>query len=124
MRSWKTGASVAISAVIVGALTVLLWYVKRYAIGPHHPAFFYLPLIAGVAFIYGGSQGVLCVIVAAACSAFFLYDPMYSFAVANPMEWGDLVCFAMLGLFGVKCARELMRPAAKIPTGRSRFSQL
>ncbi len=49
------------------------------------------------------------------CAAFFLYDPMYSFYVANRLEFGELICFAVLALIGVKCTVDLLRPAANIP---------
>ncbi len=35
---------------------------------------------------------------ATVCAAFFLYDPLYSFYVSNPLEFGELICFALLAL--------------------------
>jgi K+-sensing histidine kinase KdpD len=117
----KAAMPVTVSAVIVSALTAALWYAKQSANAVHHPVFFYLLPLAMVAILFGSRQGLLCAVAAAACSAFFLYDPAYSFAIANSREWGDLVCFAVLASITVKCADELTRPIAKIPTAKSRY---
>jgi K+-sensing histidine kinase KdpD len=117
----KTAIPVTVSAAILAALTAVLWYAKQAAIGVHHPIFFYLLPVALVAIAFGSRQGMLCAVAAAACSAFFLYDPIYSFAITNPRDWGDLVCFAVLATITVKCAGELTRPVAKIPTEKSRY---
>ena len=67
-------------------------------IGPQHLVFFYLLPMALVAILYGSLPAMLCAVAATACAAFFLYDPVYSFAVANPVELGELVCFTGLAL--------------------------
>jgi len=116
----RTVYPVAISAAVVSLLTAVLWYAKQAAMGVHHPVFFYLLPLAVLAILYGSRQGLLCAVAAVACSTFFLYDPAYSFAIANPREWGDQICFAVLAIMTVKCTRELMRPVAKVPTAKSR----
>jgi K+-sensing histidine kinase KdpD len=104
----------AVTLIVVAAITVLLLFTKLAGIGPHHPVFLYLLPIALVAILYGTVPAIVCAVVAALCSAFFLYDPIFSFHVANRLEYGDLVCFAGLALIGVKCTVELTRPAGKI----------
>jgi K+-sensing histidine kinase KdpD len=121
MRLVKTVVPVAVSAALVSAVTAVLWYAKQAAMGVHHPVFFYLLPLALVAMLYGGRLGLLCAVAAAACSTFLLYDPVYSFAIANPREWGDLICFAVLAVMTVKCTRELMRPVTKMPTAKSGY---
>ena len=112
----KGAVPVAVSLAVVSAVTAVLWYIKHAAIGPpHHPVFFYLLPITLVAFVYGSRPGVLCAVTAIMCAAFFLYDPLYSFYVSNRLEIGELICFAVLALIGVKCAVELLRPITKLP---------
>ena len=79
--------------------------------------------MALVAILYGSLPAALCSVMAMSCAAFFLYDPVYSFRVANPLEFGDLVCFAVLALIGAKCAVELLRPATRISAIRSRYGR-
>lgn len=117
----KWAAPIAATFAVVAVVTAILWYAKLVGIGPRHPVFFYLLPIALVAMVFGSLLAVLCAVGAALCSAFFLYDPIYSFHVTNTQEWGDLVCFAVLALIGVKCTVELLRPVGKIPAAKSRF---
>ncbi len=100
MRLVKGAIPVAVSLAVVAAVTAILWYVKLPRVGPHHPVFFYLLPIALVAVLYGSRPAMLCAVAAICCAAFFLYDPIYSFHVANRLEFGDLVCFAVLALIG------------------------
>jgi K+-sensing histidine kinase KdpD len=125
MGMWivKGAIPFAVTFAVVSAVTAILWYVKLAGIGTHHPVFFYLLPIALLAMLYGIVPGVLCAVAATLCSAFFLYDPIYSFDVSNRLEFGDLVCFMVLALMGVKCAVELLRPVAQIPTAKPRFGR-
>ena len=54
-------------------------------------------------------------IAATLCAAFFLYDPLYSFYVASPLDVGELVCFVGLALIGAKCAADLLQPLVALP---------
>lgn len=115
--------ALALTIGIVSAVTALLWYSKMAGVGPHHPVFVYLLPIALVAVLFGSLPAVLCAVVATACAAFFLYDPIYSFHVAHRLECGDLVCFAVLALITVKCTVELSRPAERISTTKQRYQR-
>ncbi len=118
MRIARWTVSIAASLAIICVVTTILWYLKLGAAGLSHPVFAYLPVIAIVAIVYGSLPALFCASAALACSAFFLYDPVYSFDVANKLEVGDLVCFALLALIGVKCAVELLRPSSHGPSKR------
>jgi K+-sensing histidine kinase KdpD len=109
----KRAEPVAVSLLVVCIITAILWYLKLYAIDARHPVFFYLLPMAIVAIRYGSMPALLCAFAATGCAAFFLYDPIYSFHVANRLEVGDLVCFAVLAVMGVKCTGELLRPSAQ-----------
>ncbi len=123
MRIVKGTLPFVVTLVIVALVTAVLFYCKLVGIGPHHPIFFYLLPIALVALLYGSVPATLFAILAALSGAYFLYDPVYSFQIANRLEVGDLICFSVLALMAVKCAFELLRPAAKISTARARYGR-
>jgi K+-sensing histidine kinase KdpD len=113
----------AVTLVVVAAVTGILFVGKQAHVGPHHPVFVYLLPVALVAIAYGTLPAALCAIAAAMCSAYFLYDPIYSFHVSNRLEYGDLICFTGLALIGVKCTVELTRPTGKMPAAKPRFGR-
>jgi K+-sensing histidine kinase KdpD len=118
------GVPFAVSLTVVCLVTAILWYVKRSGIGPLHPVFFYLLPIALLTMLCGRLPALFCASLATACSAYFLYDPVYSFQVTNRLEVGDLVCFAVLALIGVQCTGELLRPPTNVSAAKSRYRRL
>jgi len=107
----KRAVPVAVALAIVAAVTAVLWVVRLESVGPQHLVFFYLLPTALVAVLYGSLAAMLCAVVATLCAAYFLYDPLYSFSVANPLELGELFCFIGVASIGAKCTADLLRPA-------------
>jgi K+-sensing histidine kinase KdpD len=101
----------AISLTAVAVVTAILWYVGP-EFGLRDPVFFYVPLIIVVALVFGRGPALLGVCAAFICADYFLYDPLYSLVIASRSELGDLACFSVLTLIGVKCVGELFRPSA------------
>jgi len=122
MRLVKGAIPFAVTLAVVAAVTAILLYFKLSGVGPHHPVFFYLFPIALIAILFGGPPAILFAVAAIGCGAFFLYDPIYSLRVANPMEYGDLICFSVLALMAVKCTVELLRPV-KAPASKPRYGR-
>jgi K+-sensing histidine kinase KdpD len=122
MRFVKGAIPFAVTLAVVAAVTAILLYFKLAGVGPHHPVFFYLLPIALVAILLGSRPATLFAVAALICGAFFLYDPIYSLRVADPMEYGDLICFVVLALMAVKCTVELLRPA-KESASRARYGR-
>ncbi len=120
MHVVKGAISIAVSLAVVAAVTGAL----RYAVGAgaemHHPVFFYLLPIAVVAILCGAMPALLGAGAAALCAMYFLYEPIYSFEIAKTLEWGDLICFVVLAVIGIKCAVELARP---LPAAKSRYER-
>jgi K+-sensing histidine kinase KdpD len=123
MSIWRGAISVTVTLAVVSAVTAILWYFKLADFGPQHPVFFYLLPIGLVMIRYGSLPALLAVFTAAACADFFLYEPIYSFEIGSRVELGDLTCFSLLALMGVKCASELFRPPAKVPAAKSRYGR-
>jgi K+-sensing histidine kinase KdpD len=123
MRFVRGAFPFVVTLAVVALVTLALWCSRSAGFGPHHPVFVYLLPIAVVAMLYGIVPAMLCAVVAAFAAMYFLYEPIYSFRVANRLEYGDLICFTMLALIGVKCTVELLRPTAKIPTAKARYGR-
>jgi K+-sensing histidine kinase KdpD len=123
MRFLKGAAPFAVTLIVGAVVTATLLYFKLAGVGPHHPVFFYLLPIALVAIMFGSAPATMFAVTAIPCGAFFLYDPVYSFRITNPLELGDLICFSMLALIGVKCTVELFRPAKSRAAVRPRLRQ-
>jgi K+-sensing histidine kinase KdpD len=111
----KRAMPVVVALAVVSVVTAVLWLVRISAVGPQHLVFFYLFPTVLVATLYGSAPAAVCAIAAATCAAFFLYEPLYSFHVDNPLDWGELGCFVGLALIGAKCAADLLRPAFHVP---------
>jgi K+-sensing histidine kinase KdpD len=121
MEMLKRALPAAVALAVVSAITLVLWYAKLTMFGPEHPVFFYLLPIALVTILYGRWPALLGVFAAAACADYFLYDPIYSFVIDTRVEAGDLACFMLVALLGIKCASELFHPTVRVPAPRSRY---
>ena len=107
----KRAKPVAAGLAAASLATAVLWLVRRTLGDEQHLVFFYLVPMVLVAILYGIPSAIICVAVASVGATFFLYDPVYSFYVSDPLDLGELVCFAGLALIGAKCAADLLRPA-------------
>lgn len=110
----KRAVPVVVALAVVSVVTAILCRVRTSAVGPQHLVFFYLLPTAFVATLYGSLPAMVCAIAAAVCAAFFLYDPLYSFSVASPLDLGELGCFIGLAVIGAKCTADLLRPAVHL----------
>jgi K+-sensing histidine kinase KdpD len=115
--------SLAVSLGLVAAVTAILWQVNLTTGGSHHLVYIYLFPVALIAAFYNGRLAVLCTAVALVCADYFLQEPLYSLANDNPLEYGDLVWFAVLAATGIKFIRVLVRPRAKILEARSLYGR-
>jgi len=111
MHFVKTAVPALVALAVMLVATGVLWCIRIESVGPQHLVFFYLLPTAFVAVLYGSRPAMLAAIAAAVCAAFFLYEPLYSFSVARPVEAGELLCFVGLALIGAKCTADLLRPA-------------
>ena len=116
----KRAEPVAVALAVVLVATAVLWMVKQSAASEQHPVFFYLLPIALVTMLYGRIPALLGVALATALADFFLYDPLYSMNISSWLEFGDLACFTLVALVGVKCTSELFHRSAKSPP-KSRY---
>jgi K+-sensing histidine kinase KdpD len=102
-----------VSLAVVFGVTAILWSVRLANVNLHDPVFFYVLPVTVLAIAYGSGPALLGVLAAFVCADYFLYEPLYTFDISTRVELGDLGCFSLLALSGVKCASTLFRPLAK-----------
>jgi len=124
MRIQKGAVPLIMSFGVMAAATAILWRMQLAATSTHHLVYLYLLPVALIAVLYTGRLALLCAAAAMVFADYFLQAPIYSLANDNPLEWGDLICFAILAVIAIKCIRVLMRPQAKILTARSRYGRI
>ena len=121
MRVVKSMFPIAVSFCLVAAVTAILWQVNLITGGSHRLVYVYLFPVALIAALYNGRLAVLCTAAAVVCADYFLQEPLYSFANDNPLEYGDLICFALLAVTAIKFVRVLARPRTKSLEASSRY---
>jgi K+-sensing histidine kinase KdpD len=121
MRVVKGTFPVAVSLALIAAVTAILWQVNLTTGGSHRLVYIYLFPVALIAALYNGRLAVLCTATAMVCADYFLQEPLYSFANDNPLEYGDLICFALLAVTAIKFIRVLVRPRTKSVKAGSRY---
>jgi K+-sensing histidine kinase KdpD len=113
MRIVKSMFPIAVSLALIAAVTAILWRVNLAAGGSHRLVYVYLFPVALIAAFYNGRLAALSAGMAMACADYFLQEPLYSFANDNPLEYGDLICFALLAVTSIKFIRIIVRPHTK-----------
>ena len=114
MKSIKGIVPIGVSFAVLAAVTLLLWRLNLTTTSPPHLVYFYLLPVVLIAVLYSGRLALLCAAIAMVLADYFLQYPIYSLANDNPLEYGDLICFAALAAMAIKCIRVLVRPRAKI----------
>ena len=93
LRPYDLGAS--FSLVLVA--TAILLAVDNYVDVPHL-AFVYLMPIIFVAAKFGRVPALVALVLSSLCSAFFLYEPVFSFHIDRNEDVKELVCFCVTAL--------------------------
>ena len=108
------------SLCLMATATALLWQLKI-TTNERHLVYLYLLPVVLIAVLYTGRLALLCAAIALVCADYFLQDPLYSLSIDGPLQYGDLICFAILAAMASKCIRELMRPRVAQSTFRNRL---
>jgi K+-sensing histidine kinase KdpD len=104
----------------MAAATVILWQLKI-ATNEHHLVYLYLLPVALIAVLYTGRVALLSAAITLVCADYFLQDPLYSLSIDSTLQYGDLICFAILAAIAIKCIRVLMRPGVAPSTFKDRL---
>ena len=113
MRVLKGVYPFAVSLGVMAAVTAILWHINLTTAGSRSLVYVYLFPVALIAAVFNGRLAVLSAAVAIVCADLFLQQPLYSLANDNPLEYGDLVYFALLAATAIKFIRVLVRPSTK-----------
>src|SRR5262245_42615860 len=105
----------AVSLAIVAAVTAVLWRIKLTVGGSHQFVYFYLFPVILIRTLFSDVLAALCAVLASILANYFLQEPIYSLYNADPLDYGNLVCFLLLSLLGIKCifSEPLMPPRTK-----------
>jgi K+-sensing histidine kinase KdpD len=104
---------IAVSLALMAAVTAVLWHLQLTTGGSDKLVYIYLFPVALIAALYSGRLAVLCSAIALVCADYFLQEPLYSLANNDPLEYGDLIWFAVLAATAIKFIRVLVQPAQK-----------
>jgi hypothetical protein len=88
----------------------------------HMPAVYFVPVLAAT-LLWGFLEGLLTAFICGLVAAFFFYDPIFSFYVANPMEVVELLIFVATAIVIGYLATEL-REARRAPGQPSAVAML
>jgi len=104
---------IAASLGLIAATTLLLWHLRTTGHSQHLVYLYLLPIIL-IAVLYTSRLALLCTAIAMVLADYFLQAPLFSLVSSNPLEYGDLIWFAILAAMSIKCIRVLMKPRPKI----------
>jgi K+-sensing histidine kinase KdpD len=121
VRVLKGVFPLAVSLGVIAAVTAILWRLNLITDGADRLVYLYLFPVGLIAALYNGRLAVLCAAVATVCADLFLQKPLYSLANENPLEYGDLIFFALLAVTTIKFVGVLARPTIKDCDGRSGY---
>lgn len=97
-----------IGLVAVGLITTIMMIFSAYFVS-EHLIFFYLFPIAAIAMFYSSTPAFLTSIGSALGVAYFLFPPVFSLRIKEPLQIVELVIFCMLAFIASKAANRLLR---------------
>jgi K+-sensing histidine kinase KdpD len=115
MSALKGVSSFVVSVGLILAVTAVLWHISSTAAGSPNLVYIYLFPVTLIAALYNSRLALLGTGIALICAAYFLQKPLYSLAIDNPLERGDLFVFALLAVTAIKFVR-VVRPRALLAT--------
>jgi K+-sensing histidine kinase KdpD len=95
VRRWMTPISV--SLLLVALTTAFLWAIQP-QLEQDHLIFIYFVPTTLIALRYGSLSAMGVTLASSLAAAYFLYAPRFSFAIANRLEFMELVLFSLLAL--------------------------
>lgn len=95
VRRWMT--PITVSLLLVAVTTAILWVVQA-RLEQDHLIFIYFVPTTLIALRYGSLSAMGVTIASSLAAAYFLYVPRFSFAIANRLEFMELILFSMLAL--------------------------
>jgi K+-sensing histidine kinase KdpD len=110
---WTSLTDLVFPLLMVGATSLVLAVVARYASFEIHSTLYLIPVIIS-AVRWGIRSAVVAVLASVAVFDFFFLTPFYSFSIANPSEVVDLAMFLVVALVTGNLAAALRREADRL----------
>lgn len=98
VSKWFSWAAPVVVPLTLLAITTSVLFVLDIYLDPEHLIFGYLVPTTLIAIGYGSTAAMLTTIGGVVCAAYFLYPPVFSLYIADPLHIGELVFFTLLAL--------------------------
>ena len=102
------GIPVLIGLTVVTAITAIMISLSDYFV-KDHLIFFYLLPITGIAMYFSSTPAVVALITSVIGATYFLFPPVYSFRIDEPLQIVELLFFSMFAFIAAKASSRLMR---------------
>ncbi len=102
------GIPALIGLMTVMAITAVMTKLSDYFV-KDHLIFFYLLPITGIAMYFSSTPAVVALITSVIGTAYFLFPPVYSFRIDEPLQIVELLFFSMFAFIAAKAGSRLMR---------------
>jgi K+-sensing histidine kinase KdpD len=99
-------ALIGLTAIVV--ITAIMMTMRDYFI-KDHLIFFYLLPITGIAMYFSSTPAVVAFITSVIGTAYFLFPPIFSFRIDEPLQIVELVLFSVFAFIAAKASNQLMR---------------
>jgi len=99
-------ALIGLTAVI--AITAIMMLLSDYFV-KDHLIFFYLLPITGIAMYFSSTPAVVALITSVAGTAYFLFPPVFSIRIDEPLHIVELFLFSIFAFVASKASSRLMR---------------
>ena len=90
------------------AITAIMTTLSEYFV-KDHLIFFYLLPITGIAMYFSSTPAVVALIMSVIGTAYFLFPPIYSFRIDDPLQIVELLIFSMFAFIAAKASSRLMQ---------------
>src|SRR5262245_667090 len=100
---------ILMTLALVAALTAVL-FALVWEMGLAHGSVVYLVPVVIAATRWGVVSAIVAAICGVLASAFFFYEPLYSFRIKDPQEVIDLILFIFVAVVVSQLAKRLKRP--------------
>ena len=102
------GIPALLGLMAVIAITAIMMTLREYFV-KDHLIFFYLLPITGIAMYFSSTPAVVALITSVIGAAYFLFPPIYSFRIDEPLQIVELLIFSMFAFVAAKASSRLMR---------------
>ena len=102
------GIPTIIGLIAIAGITAIMMKLGDYFVRDHL-IFFYLLPITGIAMYFSSTPAVVALITSVIGAAYFLFPPIFSFRIDEPLHIVELLLFSIFAFVASKASSRLMR---------------